>query len=456
MLAHYQAQLEAITTAAADATKVDTITPYLHEGTALVTTYVSAPATQPADGQLPAGLRDATRIQPTIDPKTGQAHWNGTARGTATGKEYVVDLGDGFSAVYRPYAANNPKTTEYSLRGRLEVIAPFGEGHGPELVRRLGQLHLVNTPMTRAEGEWTYLSANVTAQELTDHPAVAKALTIGAHIEDMVRQELFHERAHQAIGLNDTDLARFAKTLQLQAVTRALPRKVTVLRDALAKATGHPTGHDLAASAGYHPAPRQSGGWLSWTRFDVGNMLPALRKKLVGKSLVHQVGGSLTNMLSTGVLASTERRATMGITPGLGKSENHDKFTGGASSVFLRLRPTDSISSEAQLVWDDPERLLARADYYGANADTFGNINPAKAGYYGSAKKSTRNPFTIAGFNHPANKVMFREGIDLLGSEAPSRIICSNTKQRDQIRAMLTAKGIHTLAGKPLSQVVIT
>jgi hypothetical protein len=51
---------------------------------------------------------------------------------------------------------------------------------------------------------------------------------------------------------------------------------------------------------------------------------------------------------------------------------------------------------------------------------------------------------------------MFADGIDLLGPEGPSRIICAQPGERDEIRAMLTAKGVNTIAGKPIHDVVIS
>src|SRR5258708_3658455 len=81
----------------------------------------------------PATLRDAGRINPSLDA-TGISSWDGKSRTSAHGKEYLVDLGDGYSAVYRPYAANDPAQHEFSLRGQLEVHAPTGAGHGEELV----------------------------------------------------------------------------------------------------------------------------------------------------------------------------------------------------------------------------------------------------------------------------------------------------------------------------------
>ncbi|MEV7038350.1 hypothetical protein [Amycolatopsis sp. NPDC051061] len=454
MLEHYVAQFQAVQHAVSAGVPLDHVKPFLHEGTELVTVMVPALPPEAFGGAAVAVLRGATRIKPSLDAGTGQASWDGARSTNVLGQEYAIDLGEGYQAVYRPYGVNDPAKSEYSLRGRLEVIAPAGEGHGPELVRRLGQLNLANRPMTRDEGEYSYLAANVTAQSLGSHAEVAAAAATGDHLEDMVRQEIFHERAHHAVGMDDLQLAKFAKDIQLEAHTRALPAKVQVLRDAVAKATGHANGAALAASPGYDPAPRRSAGWLAWTRFDVGNSAGQLGAALAGRSLAHSTSfDGLKAMLTTGVLASTERRATMGTGTGLGKSEDSDKLTGGASSVFLRVRQTSSLKNDPALVWDQPERLLARADYYGANADTFGVINPAKVGAYAKAPL-TRNPFKIAKFGSASNEVMFGDGIDLLGAEGPSRILCKNAAQRNEIKALLHAKGISSIAGKPIEEVV--
>jgi hypothetical protein len=80
-------------------------------------------------------------------------------------------------------------------------------------------------------------------------------------------------------------------------------------------------------------------------------------------------------------------------------------------------------------------------------------VNPAKASQYA---KSTRDPFKIAKFGNASNEVMFADGIDLLGAEGPSRVLCHNTTQRDEIRTMLLAKGVTTIAGKPIEEVITT
>ncbi|WP_410665288.1 hypothetical protein [Amycolatopsis sp. lyj-84] len=453
MLAHYAAKLADVESAAAAAKAVGHVNPYLHEGVATVTVTMPVLTSETGDHRVAGLLRDATRIRPTLDTETGQASWNGVARWEkVAGKEYVINLGDGFQAVYRPYGINSPMTAEFSLRGRLEIIAPAGEGHGPDVVKRLGQLNLANRPMTQAEGEYGYLAANVKAQNLGDKDEVQAAIATGDQLEEMMRQELFHERAHLAVGLNDAQLARFAKDIQLDAHTQALPTKVKVLREAVAKVTGQHDGGALSATAGYDPAPRPSGGWLTWNRFDVGNSMTMLTAAFKGKALVHATSASgLKAMLANGVLASTERRTLMGVSRGVGMSEDQDKLTGGASSVFLRVLGKPSSHSGPKLVWDQPERLMHRADYYGANADTYGAVNPSKTGKYAS---STRDPFKIAHFTNPSNEVMFGDGIDLLGAEGPSRILCESKAQREEIQAMFTAKGITHIAGKPIDDVL--
>jgi hypothetical protein len=434
----------------AEGGKIPVTKPYLHAGMATVTKYVPAPAEDPGPGKLPAALRDASRIQASIGPVTGTTSWDGTARSTAHGKEYLVDLGGGWAAVYRPYAANNPATTEYSMRGQLEIHAPQGAGHGEEMIRRLGQLHLVNRPLTAAEGEWTYLRANITAQGLDKNQAVADAVTGARAMEELQLQEIFHERQHQLAGLDEPALQHLAREFQLEAPARCLPKKTALVRDAVAMATGYADAMALATSPGYDPVPKRSGGWLTWGRFDVVGNTAGLQKAWAGKSLCHKVtGANIAAILATGVLASTERRAVMGVASGVGMSESSDKESGGANSVFLRVGNHASHSSPV-LIWDDPTVLMSRSDYYGYGSDHFGAVNPH--GY--TISGMTRDPFKIAKFNAGSNEVMLRNGIDLLGAEAPSRILCGSATARTKVLAQLKARGITHLGGKPVSEVV--
>ncbi len=251
--------------------------------------------------------------------------------------------------------------------------------------------------------------------------------------------------------MSEPELHRFARQLRLDAEAKALPTKVTILREAVAKATGHADGAALATAAGYDPAPRASGGWLTWGRFDVEVDRAAVRTAFAGKGLTHRLtGGNIVDVLRTGVLASTERRSLMGVAPGKGMSEHADKKSGGARSVFLRVGG-DPKAGPA-LYWSDPTVLLRRADWYAYPTDHFGSLNPA-SGH--STNGLTRDPGTVAKFTGGgSNEVMFRHGIDLLGAEAPSRIRCANKTQRAEVLALFAHKGITSLGGRPVTEVV--
>ena len=460
MVAHYQSAVASIEerlvpgfAAAYDAGgKVPLVTAFETTGTTTVTEYVPAPAEGIPDGLLGAQLRKASRIGAVVGAD-GTTSWDGAKRTPASGKEYAVDLGDGFSAVYRPYAgaAGSADDPDFSHRGSLEVLAPQGGGHGPELVRRLGQLNLVNRPMTAREGEWSYLNRNIEAQGLGSHPAVAKARAEADGLEDATTELLVAQRAHEAVGMGEAELVSFAKQLRLEAEAKALPEKVRLVRDGVAAAKGMGSGEALAASAGYDPRPRASGGWLVWDRFDVAADAAAVRKGFGSRGLYHHVThNNLVQMLQVGgVLASTERRRVMGVAAGKGMSETADMKSGGARSVFLRVHGKPS--SGPALYWSDPTTLLRRSDWYGYNTDHFGSLNP-KSGH--STSGLTRDPSTLAGFSGGSNEVMFRHGIDLLGAEAPSLIRCSSPAQRAEVLKVLSDRGITKLGGKPVEEVV--
>ncbi|GAA1095399.1 hypothetical protein [Nocardiopsis metallicus] len=431
--------------------KVPKIGPYEHSGMVTVTKMVPAPTEESPHGLLTAKLRDASRIKANIDLSTGTTSWDGTSRSPAKGKEYEIDLGDGYTAVYRPHAANSENKSEYSLRGQLEVHAPQGSGHGQDLVKRLGALHLVNRAMSPREAEWTYLTNNIHAQGLGNKPAVKEALAKADQMEELQLQELFHQNAHQAVGLNADGLSSLAKGWQIEAAAACLPKKVRLVREAVATSVGFTNGAELAASTGYDPKPKAAGGWLTWGRFDLGNDKEVLNKAWEGKSLAHSVtGGNLANILATGVLASTERRATMGISTGLGMSEQQDKFTGGAGSVFMRVRKS-TISHGPKLVWDDPLKVLDNTSIYGYPSDHFGAINPDHHLHSGSL---TKDPKKIAEFSGGSNEVMVKNGLDLLGVHAPSRIICKDGAEKKKVLSVLKKKGVTQLGGKAIDQVV--
>jgi hypothetical protein len=463
MVEHYQATTEAIYEQNENPQpylsggKVAHTTPFLYPTEQVVTTMVPAPPEEAGVGQLPASLRAVSRIKASMD-EDGSIHWNGKSRTNATenekGKEYVIDLGEGYTGVYRPHhAPEGHAQVPFSMRGQLEITAPAGPGHGQELVGKLAALNLPAAPAGAAEAELTYLKANITAQGLAGNDGVAAALGAGAHLTEMHVQELFHAEAHRAVGLDAHGLDALAREFQARGAKAAIPAHTGVLREAVAKATGYAGGESLAQSAGYQPTPQATAGWLTWSRFDVTGDMQKVDAAFKNKALTHTGGAkSVKEMLRAGFLASTERRRTMGVA-NVGMSEGADMHTGGANSVFLRVKSAKSGFTHGHgitLVWDQPGAMLADASVYGYNADMYGAVNPTSK----DLSSMTRNPHQIAKFTASNNEVMFRNGLDLHGAAAPSRIITSSAEERIEVLGIFKAQGVTHLGGTPVEQIV--
>jgi hypothetical protein len=436
-----------------DGGKIPYIEPYEGEYPTTVTKQIPVALDQPIE-IVPSALRQASRIGSSISD--GEISWNGQ-RNDVGGKEYVIDLGAGYQAVYHPYdyPGRKPSTDPFSLRGRLEITAPAGGGKARELVDQLGRLGIVNRPMTKEEGEWAYLQSNITAQSLAESPAVLKAMERADGLADAVEEILLGQAVQKVVvagNASDEELMALAKRIRLEAEAKALPDMVHILRDGVAKAKQLPNGDALASLPGYDPTPRRRGNWLAWERFDVAGFPEAARELLAGKSIVHTLhGGSLVDVLRNGkLLAATERRKMIGIKEGTGVSESADMVSGGASSVFTRIahRP---VSGTMQLCWDDPTVLLRRADWYAYRGDHFGSLN-SESGYSTSGR--TRSLKQVAGYSAQSNEIMFKDGIDL-EHEPPSRVLVP-AHSRSHVLSELSDAGITAIGGRPIEEVVVT
>ena len=428
------------------------------------TQWIKDPSQGPTGGdKLEASARAAGRVK--AEMVDGVVQWDGKKRSKAGGIEYIIELPDGYKAVYHPYVYDGQSLSSdpYSLRGQLELHCPGGEGHAKELVDVLGSLNIVNRPMNHSEGEWTYLMKNIEAQGLGEKAEVSKAVSDSAAFVEHVNQTLLYDKhKDEAIALyqaNDMDgIEKLGRKIALESEAAALPRRVRMVRDAIAKATGHANGKELEESSAYNPVPRRSGGWMVFDRFDVANKKEELSKVWQDKVVYCSVtgkgsGGSLVDIFKNGgVLASTERRQIMGITVST-MSPGADMTTGGAKSVFLRAGNSSEHSNS--IVWDKPvERLLKRTDWYAFGSDHFGSINPGSSH---STKGLTRNPGQVAGFTgNSGNEIMFQDGLDLLGADAPSRVNCSSKSERDQIRKILKDRGITHIGTKLVTDVIVS
>ncbi|WP_102144364.1 hypothetical protein [Mycobacterium hubeiense] len=457
MIAHYQAAVDQckqriapdFATPYAEGGKIPMVNAFETTGEVMVTKMVPDPTFQGAG--LPVTQRTMSRV--AANASDGVSTWDGTSREQTTGTELAIDLGNGYQAVVRPTSMNPPGQCAASLRGTVEVIAPPGAGHQQQLLEQLGHLNIVNRPMNAAEAEWTYLQRNIAARGLEKHAAVTAAIQSAADLEDAHAHSLLMKRAPQAIGLDDAGLAQFARKLQLDAEADALRDKVRLLKDGVAQALGHADGAAMAKAVSYDPKPHRARGWLTWGR--IGQSDKDLKPLFANKCISHSITGghhNLSNVLTSGVLACTERRRMMGVQKGIGMSEQSDMTSGGASSIFVRMQPKGAHLGGARLIWNSPEKLLSRTDWYAYNGDHFG---AAIAGTGHSISGQTRDPHQVAKFSGGSNEVMISHGLDLLGADAPDKVVCP-ASYRKTLLADLAKAGITTIGGRPVEKVVVS
>lgn len=71
-----------------------------------------------------------------------------------------------------------------------------------------------------------------------------------------------------------------------------------------------------------------------------------------------------------------------------------------------------------------------------------------------AAASRARDRLTVAQHTGGSSEVMFANGIDLLGAEAPTHIHCADASQRSGVLAQLASAGISSIGGRPVHQVV--
>ena len=138
-----------------------------------------------------------------------------------------------------PYAANDPSHDEYSLRGQLEIHAPQGGGTArtrpPPRPAQPGQ------PAAHRRRRRVDIPAREHHSPGPGQPQARRCAVDAAQaMEELQLQEIFHERQHELAGLDETALQGLARDLQLEAAARCLPKKVTLVRDAIAQLPATP------------------------------------------------------------------------------------------------------------------------------------------------------------------------------------------------------------------------
>lgn len=447
MAQHYAPALEAMEKAAADFPAA--VAAWQAEGTrvpkvsAFVTTHevtktVKVPG--PATSGLPVSEVPNRSIQATLSD--GISSWDGQIKGAAGyGSMLRVDLGDGYTAYYRPRESVPGEYSEADRRsaGDLEIIAPAGVDDPTALVSRLGALNLTNDPLTQREAEWAYLRANIFAANLDKNATVKKALAACNNDIEAQVGILTAKHYSEAIGLDEKELQQWANRITVRAQRRSLTKRTERIRAAVAKASGI-TPEALVASGNYKPVPVMTRVGVTWRRFDVDPATVAATWAKHNRGFSHRLvkdHANILNMLKTGTLSPQSRRRRLGVPNDQGWSEGNDKTF---NAVYLRNWENGRVEGNSVgFAWKDPSVLLQRPDWWANNKDEFGKAS------------SKRDPISTVSQTAHGNEFMFTGGIDLYGPEGPSFVNVPKSLIH-QARQIVADRGITEVNGIPVDK----
>lgn len=392
-----------------------------------------------------------------------RALWDGESRQRKDmyGHEYVIDLGDGYTAVYHP----NDSSVPFSYRGTVEVISPKGTNNGEMMLSKLQKLHLeAAPPRSLEEIEAMYLERNVWAQNLTDDPEYKHIKKEIADVKLKLEAEITAQmEMASASELSEEEQKVFAKLMVQEAERATITHRTAKLKQFFEnqmKAKGKlKEGQRLEDLPGYQPVPKAvegKKGFHVWNRFDVTP--DEIKKKFSGKKVVHYVGSN-SDMNRTdricaiieagGIIASTEMRSRMGIKVKT-MSPEADQASGGANYAFCRLQSASSLKGQ-DFVWE-PETMLQRSDWFAASSDVYGAINKADSHYNQSIL--TKDFDKLKEHSGSSNEIMFKNGIDIFGQHAPSTIYAESISDRERILKSFAKVSVTHLKGKPVEDVV--
>jgi hypothetical protein len=448
MISAYAKALDQVRKAAETKVKSPWVPPFEATHMKTVKEEVVLPPDPDALQGLPAKLRDATKLAALEEG--GVASWDGATGKPGKGKEYLIDLGNGYQAIYRSHTKSHQ--VPFSRQGTLEVVAPKGAG-AEALLPQLEKLNIQSAPATKEEAELMYLERNVWAQRLTKEPGYLKIQQESKSLNDAEFEKVAHEVPYSEIaGMDQSQLNALARSLALRAERRVIPTRTAMLKRFFEDRMGLAEG-GLEKLPTYHPEPESGPGFLTWRRFD--RSAEQIHKAVGTKKIVHELTsgnkvGTLCQMIeSGGLLASTDVRARMGVHVH-SMSPDADQHTGGAAYVFTRVRGK---GAKCDLEWD-PENVLSRSDWFGYPSDHYGAINPSDHHY--SSHSFTTDPAKLASFKGSSNEVMFKNGLPLLGPRGVRRMWVAGESERQQVMAALAKVGVTEIAGRPVDEVVKT
>lgn len=162
----------------------------------------------------------------------------------------------------------------------------------------------------------------------------------------------------------------------------------------------------------------------------------------------------LADMMQGG-MKSTTTRWTEGL-GGRGQSSARDVGTGGADYVFTRQVSPDGLERMTRSSYEPAfvfrgDQLLQRTDWFAYTSDNYGAQNIADPSYKSAigARDNLRN---LGSNGYGSQETMFRGRIDMSHLD---RLIIRDDAMRQNVKAELERRGITTIGGRPLYQVIV-
>ena len=261
--------------------------------------------------------------------------------------------------------------------------------------------------------------------------AMANLKTLGLETAEATAKDL------ELLYLRKLAFKEKLDVLALETVSADLPvaKQIDGLKTFLGKKK---RGLKFTAGSGYKPEPTfDKGGRKGWARW-LGHHIPdeEISDLRPYHRLFNGVAADLEAILDggTGGLIPTMAKLRAGMSSVRGMSPGSDVGTGGASYVFTRMRR--STSQQAGLYFK--RGLLKDLDAVTYGGDKFGNVT---SDVIGSRLGRGR-----------ADETIYKNGIDF--EKWIDRIGVSNSQERGTVLRLFEQRGIKTLGGRPVKDVV--
>jgi hypothetical protein len=417
--------------------------------TATYSEYVPPPVPPPVAAPVPVapptpvGKFQARRAEPSY-PKRSLVDGDLVTTGALTTSSsdgivgdyewYVDDLGPGMRMQYMPHygtAHRSHMENPYARHGRLDLTIDNWNGDSSAIEQGLAKLRdlgLDASPAVPEDVELLYLIHQAHAMKLEERPdylAVQASISGSTPISEQIQK--YQQYLSTRLGKDITKMPSYNPTAKFHSFYR------------------------VAGANGHERLPET--GRPYFERVDITsadlNKPSALKDYVLTHDSTAGTETFLAAMLNgNGALSNTEERVRQALfDPRQGISSVDDMYTGGASYFFTRLANSKNTEGHRGHFWFSTD-LMLQTDILAYNSDTWGQSDPnAKR-----QRNSTLEEWRRDQHKGTTNEVVIKNGFPLL--DYLEKVFADSQAQRLRYIKMFKDRGIDTIRGKPVEEVV--